>query len=102
MNRRTYAKNLQRQIKVRIDEVTFNKITELSEKTGKTKSLFLRDLIGNGLRKLYKDQREDIINPPEFFPEGFVSVPPIRIIIEQDKFRRLEQPFLGMNRPNIE
>jgi predicted DNA-binding protein len=56
MNRRTYAKNLQKQIKVRIDEVTFNKITELSEKTGKTKSLFLRDLISNGLRKLYKDQ----------------------------------------------
>ncbi len=56
MNWRTYAKNLQKQIKVRIGEVTFNKITEISEEAEKTKSLFLRDLISNGLSKLYKSQ----------------------------------------------
>ena len=89
MNRRTYAKNLLKKIKVRIDEATF-KITELSEEAEKNTSWVLRDIIITGLRKLYKDQWEDIINPPELFPEGFVYVPPIRIVIEQDKFRRLE------------
>ena len=63
---------LQKQIKVRIDEVTFNKITEFSEEAEKNTSWVLRDIIITGLRKLYKDQWEDIINPPEKIPEGFL------------------------------
>jgi predicted DNA-binding protein len=54
MKRGTYAKNLVKQIKLRIDEDTLRKITEISDKTEQTKSLFLRDLIITGLSKLYK------------------------------------------------
>jgi predicted DNA-binding protein len=49
-----YAKNLHNQIKLRLDEDTLRKITEISDKTEQTKSLFLRDLIITGLSKLYK------------------------------------------------
>lgn len=52
MNR--YAENLHNQIKLRLDEDTLRKITEISDKTEQTKSLFLRDLIITGLSKLYK------------------------------------------------
>ncbi len=55
MKRGTYVKNLNEQIKIRIDEDTLRKITEISEKKEQTKSLFPRDLISTGLSKLYKD-----------------------------------------------
>jgi hypothetical protein len=35
MRRGTYAKNLIKQIKLRLDEVTFNNITEISEEAKK-------------------------------------------------------------------
>jgi aromatic ring-opening dioxygenase catalytic subunit (LigB family) len=45
----TYSKDLTEQIKLRIDEKTFRKITQLSEEAEKNKSWFLRDLINNSL-----------------------------------------------------
>jgi predicted DNA-binding protein len=45
----TYSKDLKKQIKLRIDEKTFRKITQLSEEAEKNKSWFLRDLINNSL-----------------------------------------------------
>lgn len=39
MRRRgTYSKDLKKEIKLRIDEATFKKITEISEEKGETKS----------------------------------------------------------------
>jgi len=43
MKRGTYAKDLIKQIKLRIDVDTFRKITNLSEKTEKTKSWIMRE-----------------------------------------------------------
>jgi predicted DNA-binding protein len=55
MRRRgTYAKNLVKQIKVRIDETTFKQITQISDKKEKTKSWIMRDIISNGLTNRFK------------------------------------------------
>jgi hypothetical protein len=51
MRRGAYPMDLTRQIKVRIDEITFDKITELSEKEEKTKSWIVRDIIVRSLLK---------------------------------------------------
>jgi hypothetical protein len=51
MRRGAYPMDLTRQIKVRIDEITFDKITQLSEKEEKTKSWIVRDIIVRSLLK---------------------------------------------------
>ena len=50
MHRGLYAKNLTKEIKIRIDDDTFKQITETSEKQEKTRSLFLREIITNHFR----------------------------------------------------
>lgn len=57
MKRGTYAKDLIKQIKLRIDVDTFRKITNLSEKTEKTKSWIMREAITNGLSKSRNGRR---------------------------------------------
>ena len=54
MKRGLYAKNLVKQIKVRIDETTFKQITQISDKKEKTKSWIMRDIISNGLTNRFK------------------------------------------------
>ena len=54
MKRGTYAKDLVKQIKVRIDEETLRKITQISDKEEKTKSWILREVISNGLTNRFK------------------------------------------------
>lgn len=50
--RGTYSKDLKKEIKLRIDEATFKKITEISEEKGETKSRIMREVINNGLINL--------------------------------------------------
>ena len=45
MRKGPYPMDLVRQVKVRIDEDTFNNLTNISEETQKTKSRILRDFI---------------------------------------------------------
>jgi len=51
MRKGPYQLDLKKQLKVRVDEDTFDKITQLSEKVLKTKSSILRDLIAENLTK---------------------------------------------------
>jgi predicted DNA-binding protein len=51
MRRGAYPMDLTRQIKVRIDEITFEKITQLSEQKETTKSWIVRDIIVRSLLK---------------------------------------------------
>ena len=45
MRRGGYAMDLKKQVKVRIDEETFEKLTKLSEENQRTKAWILRDII---------------------------------------------------------
>jgi predicted DNA-binding protein len=45
MKRGGYALDLKKQIKVRIDNITFERLTQLSEENEKTISSLLRDII---------------------------------------------------------
>jgi hypothetical protein len=51
MRRGGYPMDLTRQLKVRVDEETFEKITKLSEEKELTRSWILRDII---VRKLFE------------------------------------------------
>ena len=46
-----YAKNLTKEVKIRINEDTFKQITELSEEKEINKSLLLREIINNVITK---------------------------------------------------
>lgn len=56
MKRGTYAMDLKKQIKLRVDEDTFEKITNLSDKQEKNKSSLLREIISNSLGKLQNNR----------------------------------------------
>jgi len=53
MRRGAYPMDLTRQIKVRIDENTFEKITQLSEQKETTKSWIVRDIITRWLCRTF-------------------------------------------------
>ena len=53
MRRGAYPMDLTRQLKVRIDESTFEKIAQLSEEERKTKSWIVRDIITRWLCRTF-------------------------------------------------